>query len=72
MNKQLREIREQLKEIAEREATKLYRLANRLQKHGGSQETVRKIREEAQRLHMTGYPERLIDPFIRWDFAFKF
>ena len=63
-------IRSDLINLCEREATKLYRLAWRMQAHGCSAEAVRKCREEANELHMTGYPERAIDPFRRWFFAF--
>lgn len=72
MNKELREIREQLEEIATQEANKLYRVARKLQSHGGSDKTVAKIREEAYLLHFCAYPERLIDPFTKWEYAFKF
>lgn len=70
MNKQLRDIRYQLKDMAEKEATQLFRLAWRAQRHGCKRETVEKIREEARWLHETGtaYPERLID----YDFEYKF
>ena len=71
MRKDLREIKYQLKEIAEKESMKLFRMARNLQKRGGSVETVSKIREEAFKLHNTGYPERLLDDFIKWEFAFK-
>ena len=67
----MREIKARLEEISEKEAMKLYRMARRLQKHGGSSETVAKIREEASELHMNAYPERLLDPFKVWKFAFK-
>lgn len=66
--RELKEIREQLKEIAEREATKLYRMARKLQKKGGSAEIIAEIREEASQLHMTAYPERL----VAWDTEYKF
>lgn len=68
MNKELREIRWQIREMAEKEAEKLWRLARNLQKRGGSAETVTAIREEASQLHMTVYPERL----IAWDAKYKF
>lgn len=71
MTKEMREIKARLEEISEKEAMKLYRMARRLQKHGGSSETVAKIREEASELHMNAYPERLLDPFKVWKFAFK-
>lgn len=69
--KKLRKIREELEEIAEQEATKLFRLAWRAKDHGCSDETVEAIRNEARELHMTGYPERLLDPFKTWKYAFR-
>lgn len=69
--KKLRKIREELEEIAEQEATKLFRLAWRAKAHGCSNETVEAIRNEARELHMTGYPERLLDPFKTWKYAFR-
>ena len=47
--KKLRKIREQLVEIAEQEATKLFRLARRAETHGCSNETVEAIRGEVRR-----------------------
>ena len=58
--KKLRKIREQLVEIAEQEATKLFRLARRAEAHGCSNEMVGAIREEAIEIYPTGYPERLL------------
>lgn len=72
MNKELQEIRNQLKERAEQEATKLFRLAWRMSAHGCSEINIEKCRSEARELHMTGYPERLIDPFKEWKYAFRF
>ena len=72
MNEELKEIRYQLEEIAMQEANKLYRVARKLKSHGGSAKTVAKIREEANLLHGCAYPERLIDPFTKWEYAFKF
>lgn len=69
--KKLRKIREELEEIAEQEATKLFRLAWRAKDHGCSDETVEAIRNETRELHMTGYPERLLDPFKTWKYAFR-
>ena len=69
--KKLRKIREQLVEIAEQEATKLFRLARRAETHGCSNETVEAIREEARDLYTTGYTERLLDPCKIWKFAFR-
>lgn len=69
--RKLRKIRDELEGIAEQEATKLYRLAWRAKAHGCSNETVEAIRTEARELHMTGYPERLLDPFKTWKYAFR-
>lgn len=71
MNRQLREMYDQLQEIAEREAMKLFRLARRCEEHGVSANIIVDIRNEAHELHMTGYPERLLDPFKVWKYAFK-
>jgi len=71
MRRDLREIHCQLKEIAEKEATYLYRLAWRMIAHGCDPKNVEKCREEARELHMCAYPERLLDPFRTWDYAFK-
>lgn len=69
--KMLRKIREELIEIAEQEASKLYRLARKAKAHDCSNEMVEAIRSEAGELHMIGYPERLLDPDKAWRFAFK-
>lgn len=70
---ELKEIRIRLIEIAEQEATRLYRMARKLQEHGGSPATVAEIREEANYMwtNMTGYPERLLDTETKWKYAFK-
>ena len=72
MNETFKNIRNELIEISEVEATKLYRLARKLQDHGGKAEVVAKIRVEANELHLNAYPERLLDPFKTWEYAFKF
>lgn len=71
---EVRQLRYQLQEIAEKEATKLYRLAWKMLDHGFSAEAVRECREEARRLHteITAYPERLWDSSIQWKYAFKY
>lgn len=69
--KRLREIYCELEEIAEKEATKLFRLAWRAKNHGCSDQTVEEIRNEARQLHMISYPERLLDPFRTWKYAFR-
>ncbi len=71
MRKDLYDLRERLREIAEKEATYLYRLAWRMIAHGCDPKNVEKCREEARELHMCSYPERLIDPFRDWNYAFK-
>lgn len=60
MRKDLRDIRNELVGICDAEANKLWRLARRLLAHGGSLETASAIREEADSLWMTAYPERAI------------
>ena len=72
MDKRLEEMRIELCEIAEKEATKLYRLAWKAQEHGVDKRVVETLRREANELHMTAYPERLLDPFKKWEYAFKF
>ncbi|MBR5193022.1 MAG: hypothetical protein IKW37_01190 [Bacteroidaceae bacterium] len=69
--KELVEIISRLEEMAEAEATKLYRLAWRAKAHGCSDETVEEIRNEARELHMIGRPERLLDAFKTWKYAFR-
>lgn len=71
MNKEIRDIRWQLEEIAEHEAMKVFRMAKRLQDHGGTPEKVREIRNEAFELLDSRSPEKLINPFKRWKYAFK-
>lgn len=68
--KELEEIRWRLKEKAEKEAHRLWRIARRAWKHGCSKELIREIREEARWLHGTAqaYPERMLD----WEFEYKF
>lgn len=68
--KRLQRIREELQEMAEKEAIKLWRVARNAQKHGCSEKTVQAIREEANWLHTTGAdnPDRLIE----WEFEYKF
>ena len=68
--KELKEIRNKLKEKAEREATKLWRMARKAQQHGCSSKLVHEIREEANWLHgtATAYPDRL----IHWEFEYKY
>lgn len=73
MRTDLENIRWALEELAEKEATYLYRLARRMEKHGCDPKMVRKCRDEAGELHLTGYPERLVDwrTHYRFEYAFK-
>lgn len=68
----LKETRSRLIGLAEQEATRLYRMARKLQEHGGSPATVAEIREEAGylRTNMTAYPGRLLDTEHKWKYAF--
>lgn len=68
--KELREISNKLKEMAEKEASQLFRLAWRAKAHGCKPETVEAIRNEARWLHetATAYPDRL----LRWEFEYDF
>ena len=72
MRADLRKIRSDLVEIAENEATKLYRLARKMQKMNCSAANIEKCREEARFLHMCAYPERLLCSDIVWSYAFKY
>lgn len=71
MNKELLEIRKHLIERSEEESKKLFRMARKLEEHGGSKAIINEIRNEAFLLHRNAYPERLLDPFITWEYAFK-
>lgn len=67
----IQQIRDELCEIAEKEATYLYRLAWRMIRHNCAPEHVQKCREEAHWLHMCGNPGELLNPFHVWEYAFK-
>lgn len=69
---EVRAIYDRLCEISEKEATKLYRLAWRMAAHGCDPKNIEKCRNEARALHMNAYPERLLDYYTTWDYAFKF
>ena len=71
MRRDLESMRNELYGLPEKEATYLFRLAWRMQAHNCKPENVARVRAEAMELHMTGYPERLLDPFRTWDYAFK-
>lgn len=59
--KRIKEIRGELREIANVEGIKLFRMARKLQEHGGSLELCNEIRNEAFTLHELAYPERLLE-----------
>ena len=73
MRKDLQDLRDRLQDLAEAEATYLYRLAWRMERHNCNPENIRKVREEARCLHMTGYPERLVtfEEHYHFEYAFK-
>lgn len=58
----INKIRRELDEMAQREATNLYRLARKAQAHGVSQKIVDEIREEACHLYhsIATEPDRLL------------
>lgn len=64
--KELEAIRNQLKEKADKEAHRLWRISRRAWKRGCSQQLINAIRAEANWLHTTAtaYPERLLE----WEF----
>lgn len=66
------DIRNDLRELLNKEAMRLYRQARRMQSHKVKAEEVTKCREEANELYNTGYPERVLDPFKAWDYAFRY
>lgn len=74
MNKELRAIREQLQDIAKAEAVRVWRLARRMESHGCDPECIDKAQREGWELYNVmgcGYPERSLDPFKVWVYAFK-
>lgn len=72
--KELKEIRYKLIEMAEKEATQLFRFAWRAKAHGCKPETVEAIRNEARWLHetATAYPDRLVHWKFEYDFKYAF
>ena len=63
MTKRLNNIRDELREMAEKESMKVYRMARRAEAKGVSPKLVNEIRNEGFALHSeyTAYPERLLD-----------
>lgn len=72
--KELERIRYELIEMAEKEATQLFRFVRRAENHGCKPETVEAIREEAWWLltEAIAYPERLIADEFKYDFKYAF
>lgn len=68
----IRAIEYQLMDIANKEATKLYRLAWRMEAHGCKPESVKLCREEARWLQWCPNPSALIDTPWTWVYAFKY
>ena len=67
-------IRYELQDIAKAEAVRVWRLARRMESHGCDPESISRARAEADELYNTmgwGYPERLLNPFKVWQYAFK-
>lgn len=71
---ELKNIKWNLVDMAEKEAQKLFRFARKSESHGCSQETVSAIREEARWLHgtATAYPERLLSDQFAYEFHYAF
>lgn len=69
--KRINEIRNELRIIAEKEATKIYRLARKAKQHGCTERLVMMIQEEGHQLNRMN-PEDIMNPFIFWQYAFKF
>lgn len=68
--KELKAIRNQLGEKAEKEAHRLYRLARNAEQHGCSDQLVSELRGEGILIYINAksYPERL----LMWDIENKF
>lgn len=68
------ELEGKLGELCSKESTKLYRLAWRMIRHGCSKENVEKCRSEARALDPVGGMNRweVLNPFVVWEYAWKF
>lgn len=66
--KRLEEIKQELRNMAEKESMKLFRIARRAEKKNCSSELINSIQEEAYWLLHTAmiYPERI----LKWDFEY--
>ena len=71
---ELKAIRKQLKEMAEKEAIRLWRLARNAEKHDCSHQLVSAIRDEGWWISTNGvtYPERLLDWKFEYEFKYAF
>ena len=65
------EIEHLLDAKCDEEATKLFRLAWRMQDHGCSKESVQACRDEADMLHSRMRRWEVLNPFVGWKYAFK-
>lgn len=74
LDKRLESMRWELKNMAEKEAIKLWRLARKAERHNVSNELIYKIREEATCMYitMTTYPDRLLERDFEYKFKFAF
>jgi len=69
-SKRLDDIYYELEEMAKAEQMKLFRMARRLLKHGGSVKLAAEIRNEAYSLTDCRVGD-LLDPFRKYKFAFR-
>lgn len=69
-NKRLSNIYYELEEVANQEQMKLFRMARRLKKHGGSDALINDIRNEAWSLTNCRIGD-LLNPFRVYKYAFK-
>lgn len=63
MTKKINSMREELRQMAEKEAMRVWRLGRRAKAKGCSQKLINEIRDEGFSLYneYTAYPERLLD-----------
>ena len=69
----MRDIELELEEKCHEEATKLYRLAWKMIRHGCSEKRVESCRREARALDRVGGMNlwEVLNPFVVWEYAFK-
>lgn len=72
--KRFKELRAELKSLAEQESTKWFRIARKAEQKGCSRDLVNGIRKEAFWLHSeaSAYPERLISPELEYGHRYIF